>query len=75
MNTRQYLVVVAFHSTITMATLVAVTILSMYGRLDGQAATAIIGAALGFAGGTGGTLAALPVLNGKNEKKEIPHAK
>ncbi len=75
MSTRQYLLVVAFHAAITMSTLIGVTLLTMYDKLDGQAATAVIGAALGFAGGTGGTLAALPVLNGNNGKKETPSAK
>lgn len=67
MPARQQLYVLAIHGGIVLAAIATVGILGFHGTLDGQSVVAILGAAIGFAGGTASSLGSLnTVVNGKS---------
>lgn len=64
---RQPLYVLAIYGGIVFASIVTVGILGYHGTLDGQSVVAILGAAIGFAGGSASSLGSLnSVVNGKS---------
>lgn len=66
MSIRQTLYVQVMHGGIVLAAIVAVVILGYNGTLDGQSVVAILGAAIGFAGGSVASIGAVgQVVNGK----------
>lgn len=67
MPPRQPLYVLAIHGGIVLATILTVGVLGYHGTLDGQTISAVLGAAIGFAGGTASSLGSLnTVVNGKS---------
>ena len=66
MSARHSLIVVGVQAGIVLAAVIAVTILGVEGTLDGQSVVAILGAAIGFAGGAGASVSAVgQAVNGK----------
>lgn len=64
---RQALYTLGIHGGIVLAAIVTVGVLGYHGTLDGQSVVAILGAAIGFAGGTASSLGSLnTVVNGKS---------
>lgn len=75
MNARQSLIVQAMHGTVVLFTVVVVCILGYHGTLDGQSVVAILGAAIGFAGGAVAATGALgQAVNGKSVVSEASMA-
>lgn len=67
MPPRQPLYVLAIHGSIVLAAILTVGILGFHGTLDGQSVVAVLGTAIGFAGGTASSLGSLnTVVNGKS---------
>ena len=67
MSSRQPLYVLAIHGGIVLAAIMTVGLLGFHGTLDGQSVVAILGAAIGFAGGSASSLGSLgAVVNGKS---------
>ena len=67
MPPRQPLYVLAIHGSIVLAAILVVAVLGYHGTLDGQSVVAVLGTAIGFAGGTASSLGSLnTVVNGKS---------
>lgn len=67
MTARQPLYTLSIHGGIVLAAIITVGILGYHGTLDGQSVVAILGAAIGFAGGSASSLGSLnSVVNGKS---------
>lgn len=67
MSARQSIYVLLMNGAIVLAVVVASVILGVQGTLDSSSLVGILGAAIGFAGGTGAGVAAVStVVNGKS---------
>lgn len=67
MTARQPLYVLAIHGSIVLAAILVVALLGYHGTLDGQSVVAVLGTAIGFAGGSAASQASLnTVVSGKS---------
>lgn len=67
MNAKQSMAVMAMHGAIVLSVVVATVILGVQGTLDSSSVLGILGAAIGFAGGTAASLGSLgAAVNGKS---------
>ena len=67
MTTRQQVIPLVVHGGIVALAVLAVTVLGFHGSLDAQAVTAVLGAAIGFAGASAASQGALSTaVNGKS---------
>lgn len=66
MNPKQTLYVLVVHGCVAAVVILGASVLAYHGSIDGEALTAIYGAALGFAGASSGAIAAVgQAVNGK----------